>query len=226
MLQQATEEMHALHKENRERAIKAITAKNNLQQKADDLQRRVNDLQAKAEIALKSGKRDLALQILKEKQSYEASLTSIQESLQQAIEMSETVKQHIKREEEKIRQKTAEALALKVKWENAKIQQEMAKSFEGMENIDMDSTWTRVTEKINNATSEAHARTELNKGNVSAKIAELEDVEVNVAAENELAALEAKLGLGSTTNVSAPKAISTDNDLERQLAELENKIGK
>lgn len=71
LLQQAQEEMRAVHQKNRERAVQAITQKNNLQQMVDDTQKKVDMLQSKAELALKRGDRDLALQLLKEKQSYE-----------------------------------------------------------------------------------------------------------------------------------------------------------
>ncbi|MEI6432598.1 MAG: PspA/IM30 family protein, partial [bacterium] len=113
LLQQAQEEMKAAAARNRERAVQAITQKNNLQQMVDDLQKTVDNLQAKAELSLKRGDRDLALQLLKEKQNYDQSLQSTRAQLEAAIETAEQVKLAIKREEEKIREKTAQALALK-----------------------------------------------------------------------------------------------------------------
>jgi len=59
LLQQAQEEMRAMHAKNRERAVQAITQKNNLQQMVNDTQKTVDNLQAKAELALKRGDRDL-----------------------------------------------------------------------------------------------------------------------------------------------------------------------
>ncbi len=61
LLSQAQREMTEMHARNRERAVQAITQKNNLQQMVDDTQKRVDNLQAKAELALKRGDRDLAL---------------------------------------------------------------------------------------------------------------------------------------------------------------------
>ena len=76
-----------------------------------------------------------------------------------AIETSEAVKVAIKREEEKIRQKTAEALALKAQWKNAQIQNAIHKALDGIGSIE-DSTqaFGRAQEKIRNAQSEAGAR--------------------------------------------------------------------
>lgn len=227
LLSQAQREMHEMHAKNRERAVQAITQKNNLQQMVDDLQKRTDNLQAKAELALKRGDRDLALQLLKEKQSYEVSLSTTKEHLAQAIETSEAVKTHIKREEERIRQKTAEALAMKAQWKSNQIQIAINKQLDSIGNIE-DSTqaFGRAQEKIRNATSEAQARAELAKGKVSEKLAQLDAAEHDVHAESELAALEAKLGMGSAP---APQVTTTrtsaDSDIERQLAELEARVG-
>lgn len=227
LLQQAQEEMRALHAKNRERAVQAITQKNNLQQMVDDLQRRVDNLQGKAELALKRGDRDLALQLLKEKQGYEVSLQQTRASLEQAIETSEAVKQAIKRQEEQIRQKTAEALALKAQWKNSQIQIAMSKALDGMQGIDdTDAAFSRAQAKIKNATSEMQARSELAKGRVESRLQELEVAEGDIAAENELAALESKLGIGSTPVAQTTRPVTAaDSDIERQLAELEAKVG-
>ncbi len=227
LLSQAQREMTEMHARNRERAVQAITQKNNLQQMVSDTQKRVDNLQAKAELALKRGDRDLALQLLKEKQSYEVSLTTTKASLEQAIEMSESVKTAIKREEEKIRQKTAEALALKAQWKNSQIQIAINKSLDGLGSIeDTTASFDRAQQKIRNATSEAGARAELGKQKVENRMNDLDLAEGNIAAENELAQLEAKLGMGSAP---IPQTTTTttgaSSDIERQLAELEAKVG-
>jgi phage shock protein A len=224
LLDQAKREMEEIHARNRERAVQAITQKNNLQQMVDDLQKKVDTLQAKAELALKRGDRDVALQLLKEKQGYETSLTTTRASLEKAIETAEVVKQHIQTEQAEIRKKTAEALALKSQWKSAQIQNEIEKQLSGFREMEsMDSTFARAQKKIRNATSEASARAELGKTSVEAKIAKLELAETDIAAENELAQLEAKLGIGSV----APTTTTTTatSDLEQQLAELEAKVG-
>jgi len=226
LLQQAQEEMRAMHAKNRERAVQAITQKNNLQQMVNDTQKTVDNLQAKAEMALKRGDRDLALQLLKEKQNYEQTLQMTRAQLEQAIETSEAVKAAIKREEEKIRQKTAEALALKAQWKNSQIQIAMNKALEGMQGIDdMDQAFGRAQAKIKNATSEMNARSELAKGRVENRIRDLELEEGSVAAEQELAALESKLGLSSTPATTQTTRTAADSDVMSQLEQLEAKIG-
>ncbi len=228
LLEQAQREMQEVHARNRERAVQAITQKNNLQQMVDDLQKKTSTLQAKAELALKRGDRDLALQLLKEKQSYETSLTTTKASLEQAIETSEQVKVAIKREEERIRQKTAEALSMKAQWKNAQIQNAINKALDGIGTIE-DSTqaFERAQAKIRNAQSEAGARAEMAKTRVENRVADLEVAESDIAASNELEMLEAKLGMGTTTNVAkpAPVTATTDSDLEAQLRALEQKVG-
>lgn len=226
LLEQAQIEMREVQSRNRERAVQAVTAKNNLQQQVTDMQNRVDNLGKKAEVALKSGQRDLALQLLKEKQSYDQSLQAMKVQLEQAIEMSEQVKVAIQREEEKIRQKTAEALALKAQWKNSQIQIAMNKAFEGMQGIeDVDQSFGRARAKIKNATSEASARNEISSGRVESKIAALEASEGDIAAENELAALEAKLGLGSAPLPQTATVKPEDSSVMSELERLEAKIG-
>jgi phage shock protein A len=227
LLQQAQEEMRAVHAKNRERAVQAITQKNNLQQMVDDTQKKVDMLQAKAELALKRGDRDLALQLLKEKQSYETTLQMTRSQLEQAIETSEAVKSAIKAEEERIRQKTAEALALKAQWKNSQIQIAMNKALEGMQGIDdTESLFGKAQAKIKNANSEMNARAELARQNVGSRIRDLELSEQDVAASNELAALEQKLGIGSTPVNTQPTTTATaaDSSVMSELERLEQKI--
>jgi phage shock protein A len=228
LLSQAQREMQEMHARNRERAVQAITQKNNLQQMVDDTQKRVDNLQAKAELALKRGDRDLALQLLKEKQHYETTLTATTASLAQAVETSEAVKNAIRREEERIRQKTAEALALKAQWKNSQIQIAMNRALEGMGGIeDTTQVFDRAQAKIRNANSESLARAEMAKQRVENRVADLDEAVGDTAAEQELAALESRFGLGSTTPAPTTTTTTTaaDSDIERQLAELEAKVG-
>lgn len=224
LLDQARRDMAEMHARNKERAIVAITQKNNLQNQVEDLQKTVDSLQSKAEFALKRGDRELALQLLKEKQSYEQSLVTAKETLAQAIETAEQVKVSIKREEEHIRQKTAEALALKAKWKQAQIQKEMEKQLQGMGQWeDTANIFESAKKKINNELNTAKAMNELGQTNVESRIRQLEVTENDVTAQNELEALEAKLGLGHTAPTTT--TVAPTNDIEAELARLEQKVG-
>jgi phage shock protein A len=230
LLSQAQTEMREMQARNRERAVQAITQKNNLQQMVDDTQKRVDSLQQKAELALKRGDRPLALQLLTEKKQYETTLENLRGSLAQAQETVESVKTAIRREEERIRTRTAEALALKAQWKNNQIQIAMNKALDGMGVDDTSKTFERAQEKIKSANSEASARAELARQRVENRVADLDEAVSNDAAEAELAQLEAKLGLGSTTPVPTTATVSSASagdasDIERQLAELEAKVG-
>jgi phage shock protein A len=175
---------------------------------------------------LKRGDRDLALQLLKEKQGYEQTLQMTRVQLEQAIETSEAVKKAIKSEEERIRQKTAEALALKAQWKNAQIQIEMDKALQSIQGIeDTEQSFTRAQAKIKNATSEVQARAELAKGRVENRIRDLELAETDVAAANELEQLEAKLGIGSTPVAQQTTTKVEDSSVMSELEKLEAKIG-
>jgi phage shock protein A len=183
--------MHEMHSRNRERAVAAITQKNNLQSMVDELEKQISNLQAKAEFALKKGERDLAMQLLTEKQTIESSLGSTKDALTNAIETSEQVKEHIKREEEMIRRKTVEALQLKAQWKSAQIQNEMEKALGAMGQFEQaETSFGRAKEKITQTHHESRARAELGKGRVETRLAGLEDIERSAAAEAELAELD------------------------------------
>ena len=154
LLQQAQQEMREAQAKNRERAVQAITQKNNLQALVDQTQKMVNNLQAKAELALKNGDRDLARQLLIEKGQYDGTLESTKVSLQQALETTEAVKTAMRREEDRIRAKTAQALSMKAQWKQAQIENSMNKALEGMSADGTDQAFERAAAKISNARSE------------------------------------------------------------------------
>jgi phage shock protein A len=128
LLERAQEEMRLLHARNRERAVRAITQKNQLQQMVEETERQVQRLEQKADLALSRGEDVLARQLLEEKQNYEEMLELTRAQLEQAEETAQAVKQAIKREEGLIRQRTAHAMALQTQWRLVKIEQSITVS--------------------------------------------------------------------------------------------------
>ncbi len=225
LLAQAQQEMKENQAKNRERAVQAITQKNNLQAEVDKTQKMVANLQAKAELALKNGDRDLARQLLVEKQQYDSTLTTMSASLQSAQETIETIKTAMRREEERIRAKTAQAMALKTQWKQSQIEISINKAMEGMTTDGTDQAFERAQNKISNARSESAARTELAKESLTGRLAGLEDVQAHSAADLELAQLEQKMGLAPAPQAAAPRTPATSSDIDRQLQELEARVG-
>lgn len=224
LLKQAQDEMRESHQKNRERAIQAITQKNLLQQQVDNTNKQVANLQAKAELALKNGNRELALQLLREKQTLEATLTTLNESLASANQVTEQVKVAMRREEEAIRTKAAQAMAMKTKWKQAQIEQSINQALDKMENVGgQDEAFQRAQAKIDNLQAESSARSEMAKTRVSSQLADLDDMQANQGAENELSALEAKLGLKPSVAPTTTTAAATSS-ADQELAQLEQQI--
>jgi len=95
-----------------------------------------------------------------------------------------------------------------------------------------DQAFERAHAKISNARSEGAARTELARESMAGRLAGLEDVQANSAADEELARMEQKLGLGAkpsvvpTTTANATSAAPANaSDIDRQLQELEARVG-
>jgi phage shock protein A len=227
LLDQARREMQQTLARNRERAIQAITQKNMLQAEVEKLERTVRDLERKAELALQQGKRDLALQIIREKKAQEGALETMRASLQQAIETVESIKLAIRRQEEEVRVKTAQALAMKARWKQAQIQNAINKALEGISIENIESSWAAAEQRIQRAEAEAAARQEMAAQSLQGRLAALQDAQIDHEAEEELAKIEQRLGLRpATDSVAVPTAATTvdDSDALRELEELERKL--
>jgi len=227
LLQEAAREMRENLAENRQRAVTAITQKNNLKALLDEQERRIAQLDAQAEMAVKKGERDLARRVLREKLTFQQTLEGTRASYDQAVQASEAIKVAIRRQEETVRQRTAEALAKRAQWKQAQIQIEIDKALNGLTFEDESSAWERAGEKIRTAQSEASARAELAQASIQAKIADLQDDTVDAEAEKALQELEQRV----TGPTVAPEQVvqvgqaAPISDVEKELADLEAKLG-
>ncbi len=249
MLDQAKRDMQAALIANREKAVQAISQRNRLQMMLDETNAKSMQLENQATMALQQDKRDLALQFMREKANNDSVLAQLTDSLASATQTVEQVKVAIKHQEEEVRKKTAEALAMKAQWKNAQIQNSIAKALEGLtfEN-QYEGTFGAAAERIKSASSEAAARNEMMGTSLTGKAMELQNTAMDANAEMELQKLEAKLGK-KTPGLAAPAATeevqvsvggtadtpaiapltpeqtaANQSEAERQLEELEKRI--
>jgi phage shock protein A len=241
MLDQARRDMQEGLVQNREKAVQAITQKNRLQGMMEEAKKKSAQLESQATMALKQGNRDLARQFIREKANNDAVMTQLEASYNQALQSVEAVKLAIKRQEEEVRKKTAEALAMKAQWKQAQIQNSIAKALEGLTFENQLESFGAAAERIRDAQSEAAARQEMMSTSLQGKVMDMEDQAMDYAAEEELQKLEEKLGMrsapaettetvqtvgvggeGGTETVSAPEAPASE--VEKQLEELEKRV--
>ena len=247
IINEAVRDMKENQIRNRELAVQAITQKNNLQAEVDKLERTVAEYERRATLALQSGNRELAKQFLKEKALHDQTLISMRNNLVMASEASEKVKIAIKQEEERIRERTAEALALKTSMKQAQIQIKINQALDQFQYSDTEQTWTAAKERIQSLQSEAGARAEVAGTSMEARIREMEVSQMDVQADQALAELEQKLTIGNTpannytttqnqqyqtlgggavgNNGTSNGSSEPTSDIDRQLAELEAKLG-
>ena len=243
MLDQARRDMAEALSANREKAVQAITQRNRLQMMLDETTAKSKQLENQAGTALKQGNRTLALQFMREKANNDAIIAQLTTSLETATQTVEQVKIAIKRQEEEVRKKTAEALAMKAQWKNAQIQNSIGKALEGLtfEN-QYESSFGAAAERIKTAQSEASARNEMMSNSLQGKVFEMENTSMDMAAEEELQKLEARLGMGAPKPAiseqaeqqvaiggEAPalpetQAQAAPGEAEKQLEELEKRI--
>lgn len=246
ILNEAVRDMKENQIKNRELAVQAITQKNNLQAEVDKEERLVAEYERKATVALQSGNRELAKQFLKEKALHDGTLNSMRTNLVSATEASEKVKQAIRQEEERIRVRTSEALAMKANMKQAQIQIKINKALESFQFGNVDDTWNTANERIRGLQSEASARSEILGGTIDSKMRDMEVNQMDVEAERQLAELESKMSLGNspannyTTNnvqqmqtlgggvtsggATGGSSVGAESDIDRQLRELESRL--
>jgi phage shock protein A len=241
MLDQAKRDMQAALVANRERAVQAITQKNRLQGMLDEARKKSAQLESQSTVALKQGNRELAVQFMREKMNNDAVIAQLQQAYEQALQTVDQVKVAIKRQEEEVRKKTAEALAMKAQWKQAQIQNSISKALEGLTFENQFEGFGAVQERIRDAQSEAAARQEMFGSSIQGKIMDMEDKVRDMEAEDELSKLEERLGLRqpaqpqetqSTQNVSlgGPELPTIEpvetpmSEAEKELEELERRL--
>jgi phage shock protein A len=239
MLDQARRDMQAALIANREKAVQAITQKNRLQSMLDEVKKKSAALESQAAMALKQGDRDTATIFMREKMNNDQTVTQLQSSYDQAAATVENVKVAIKRQEEEVRKKTAEALALKAQWKQAQIQSSISKALDGLTFENQFEGFGAAQERIREMQSEASARQEMAGTSMSGRVMAMEDKAKDLEAESELDKLEERLGLRpatspiveetQTVSVSAGPAVpaadaAAQAEAEKQLEELEKRL--
>lgn len=239
MLDQARRDMQQALVSNKEKAVQAITQKNRLQIMLDDEKKKAAQLESKAAMALKAGDRELATQFMREKMNHDATITTLQQSYEQAVATVDQVKLALRRQEEEVRKKTADALAMKAQWKQAQIQNSISKALEGLTFENEFGNFGAAQERIREAQSEALARQEMSGTSLAGKLMSIEDKSRDMEAEAELARLEERLGMGTPTTqqpqtvqvTTAPGGTGTNaaeasaqSEAERQIEELERRL--
>jgi phage shock protein A len=229
MLDQARRDMQGALVANREKAVQAIASRNRLQKMMEEQTARSTQLENQAAAALKSGNRDLARQFLREKAGIDQSIESLKPTLAGATETVEQVKVAIKRQEEEVRRKYAEALALKAQWKQAQIQSSITQALEGLtfEN-EYEGSFAAARDRIADKQAEAAARNEMLSGSIQGKMMQMEDQAMDYAADEELRALEEKLGLAPKVDTEQVAATTPVDEaaVDTELDALEKRLGQ
>ncbi len=241
MLDQAKRDMQGALIANREKAVQAITQKNKLSAMLEETKKKSATLESQAGTALKQGNREMATVFMREKMNNDAVIAQLQGSYDQAVATVEQVKAGIKRQEEEVRKRTAEALALKAQWKNAQIQSSISKALEGLNfETEFDSgSFGAARDRIATAQGEASARQEMLGTSFQGRVMAMEDQARDMEAESELDKLEERLGMrpaatpvetqtvtlgGAPQTPSAAADAQARSEAERQLDELEKRL--
>lgn len=239
MIDQAKRDMQASLIKNRERAVQAITQKNNLAALLKNSETQVERNKGQAAMALKQRQQFatgtaeynkfhmLALQFTKELQVNENQVEQLKVTYASAENSCQNVKKAIERQESEFKKKLAEAAALKAKYKSAEVQNAIAKALEDCNFDDINQGFGLAAEKVQNMESEALARNEMLNTSLAGKVAELENASADMDAEYALANLEKQLGFSSATvDTPSQQTVSVSVSADDALANLEKRIGK
>ncbi len=134
IMQQAQTEMREAQARRRQQIVEAVTKKNYHLAEANDLRARVENLANKAKLAETHGDDSLARSLRSEHQTYVELLTWSETALRQAEAQADEIKWAAWRDEETLRQKTAEAIALQAEMRVLKLQKTLAAALNALKN--------------------------------------------------------------------------------------------
>jgi phage shock protein A len=216
ILAEAQDAMRRELEKAKENAVQAIAARNRLRQVLQEQQNEAAALEAKARAALRQGEEDLARQLLVEKSTFDKNIEGLKNQLDQAEQSAESVKQSIKTMEARVRQRTAQRLALVAGWKQAKIQEQINKALSGVSLDGHDQAFTRAEERIKDLQAKADARNELSEGGLNQRMAKIENIVVSQEADDALARMKMEEGLVAPT-------VAAEDPLAKLKAEIAEK---
>jgi phage shock protein A len=197
ILTEAKEAMERELARAKEQAVTAIGHRNQLRNMLQSQQQRASELEAGARTALRQGNEELARQLLVEKGTMDASISSLQAQLEQAEQSAAQVKESIRSLETQVRQRAAERLALIAGWKSAKIQETLNKTLSGMSIDTHVQQFERAQEKVRELQAKAEARVELASGGISQQMAKLRNTVAEDKASEQLQRMKAEMGLAA-----------------------------
>jgi phage shock protein A len=127
LLSEAQRQMREVHARNRERAVQAITQKNNLQFMLDDARAKMEAMRAHLIAAEVQGDATSASLYRAEVQQWEQCVRDLEENYAKAVSATEAVKEAIRTEEETIRRKTSEAMSLQAQWRLVQVESKISR---------------------------------------------------------------------------------------------------
>jgi phage shock protein A len=128
LLTQAERRMRDGQARNRERAVAAFTMRNRLEIQVETARRRLGELRERIGDARAEGDESAASLLIRDEERCRETLEAISAYFEQASTAADDIKRALLREEDEIRQKTAQALVLRAQWKLTRIEQALTVS--------------------------------------------------------------------------------------------------
>ncbi|MCE2503195.1 MAG: PspA/IM30 family protein [Chlorobi bacterium] len=175
----------------------AIANEKSLERQYNRQTKQMEDWQQKAVQAVQAGRDDLASQALQRKNTIGQNVSDLERMLAEARASSQGLRTQLDQLKSKLDEARMRQNTLIARSQTAKAKKQVAQSFAGV-GSDAFSKFDKLEQKVEKSEAEAEAFTQLAGENTSLED-EFKALGASSAADDELAALKAQLGMGSST---------------------------
>lgn len=210
MIKQIILEMEEHIAQAKEGVVNAIASEKQLYKELEQQRQQAATWQEKAELALSSGKEDLARAALMRKKEADRILKDLEPAWESAKHTSDMLKAQLQKLEQKLEEAKRKRTALAARQHASEAKQQMYKTMNKLEDgLNAQNKFDRMEDKVAAMEARTEAMAELE--DVSKLEQEFLDLETDNEIEEELKKLKQKVGSSNTMTSSTTKSKDKDN---------------
>lgn len=178
----------------------AIADEKRLKKQFDTEAQKASDWEKKAMLAVRAGRDDLAKEALARKQEHGELAAEFQKQWQAQKAAADKLRESLRQLNSKIEEANRKKNLLIARKKRAEAQQTIQETMSGLNDTSAFDTFGRMAQKIEQMEAEAEASAELAEGFSGDDLAsKFQDLEADHGADEALAALKAKMGMGNAS---------------------------
>jgi phage shock protein A len=177
----------------------AIADEKRLKKQLDNELYQASEWEKKAMMAVRAGRDDLATEALRRKSEHDNLATEFQVQWEAQKAAADQLRESLRQLNDKIEEAKRKKNLLIARQKRAQAQQQIQQTASSLSNASAFDAFDRMAQKIDRMEAEAEATTQLNRDMAGANLEDqFKNFERDTEANSQLAALKAKMGMGST----------------------------